>query len=101
MKIKNISNPVYASEDQLQIDCQIVFENDDGTTLGPFPFTASSNDVEDHGRLIYAQIKGGGFGKIAKYIAPKPLPSAPQPTLADLQAQLADLTAKIDAISKV
>jgi hypothetical protein len=33
------------------------------------PFTADANDVEAHGRLIFADIVSGKYGDIADYVA--------------------------------
>lgn len=37
-------------------------------TFGWIPFTASPNDIEDHGRAIYQACVNGQFGHIAPYI---------------------------------
>jgi transglutaminase-like putative cysteine protease len=34
------------------------------------PFTADPNDVEEHGRQIYAAAAAGQFGPVAPYVAP-------------------------------
>jgi len=33
------------------------------------PFGAMANDVEEHGRLLYARVIAGEFGPIAPYVA--------------------------------
>ena len=37
---------------------------------GWIPFTASPNDVEESGRLLYAEAIAGNFGPIADYVPP-------------------------------
>ena len=39
---------------------------------GWIPFSASSNDSEQHGRDLYAAAMAGDFGAIAAYVAPPP-----------------------------
>jgi hypothetical protein len=34
------------------------------------PFGAMANDVEEHGRLLYARVIAGEFGQIAPYVPP-------------------------------
>ena len=42
------------------------------TLSDPWPFMASPNDVEAHGREIYARAKAGEFGPVAAYLPPPP-----------------------------
>lgn len=49
------------------IDCDITTSQFGDETL---PFTAAQNDVEPHGRAIFAEIVGGAYGPIAEYVAP-------------------------------
>lgn len=37
---------------------------------GWIPFTADPNDVEEHGRQLYAEAYAGNFGPVAPYVAP-------------------------------
>lgn len=46
-------NPVYVTENNDRINCLITFTD---PNLGEVPFTASKNDVEQHGREIYQYI---------------------------------------------
>lgn len=39
-------------------------------TFGWIPFTASPDDVEDHGREIHAAAEAGDFGPISPYVEP-------------------------------
>jgi hypothetical protein len=76
------------------IDCEI-----EHPVFGWIPFTASPDDVEPHGREIYADLIASGA--VAVYVpvdAPTPPPPAP-PTLTELQAQLTALQAQITALT--
>jgi hypothetical protein len=64
MKI-NTRNPVWANADQTIIDCEI-----NHSTYGWIPFTASPDDVEAHGREIFASLTQG---EVAEYVPPTPL----------------------------
>jgi hypothetical protein len=44
------------------------------TLSDPWPFIASPDDVEAHGREIYAKAKAGEFGPVAAYLPPPPPP---------------------------
>ena len=67
--VEDIKNPVYVDETGDRIDCDVKFD-----TLPTYvPFTADKNDVEPHGREIYAQLVAGDWGPIAPYVPP-PLP---------------------------
>ncbi|MNG07263.1 hypothetical protein D3C84_905550 [compost metagenome] len=39
----------------------------------PVPFTASPDDVEPHGRWLFALARDGVFGPVAEYVPPTPL----------------------------
>jgi len=53
------------------IDCEITTSQFGDEVL---PFTASQNDVEEHGRSIFADIIAGSYGDIAAYVSPPPVP---------------------------
>ena len=53
----------------------------DHPVYGLIPFTASPDDSEEQGRLIYEEAKKGKFGTVAPYVAP------PAPTESELIAQ--------------
>lgn len=38
---------------------------------GLIPFTASPDDVEEHGRLIYEKAVAGEYGEVQPYVAPE------------------------------
>lgn len=64
MIITNIRNPRYSSAGNATIDVTLEL---DGETMD---FTASPNDVTDHGLDIYERAAAGEFGAIAAYVAP-------------------------------
>jgi hypothetical protein len=71
----SITNPMFATEDGSSIDC--ILEID--ALPAPVPFTASANDVEEHGRKIYADLIAGVYGAVGAYVAP-PEPEVVVPT---------------------
>lgn len=82
--VENITDPIFVSEDKTQIDCMVKFN----TVAVSIPFTARSNDCENHGREIYAAILAGQYGTIAAYTVPPELPKPKeiiQPASAGLQ----------------
>lgn len=42
----------------------------DHPAFGWIPFTASPDDVEPHGRDLYARAMAGEFGPVAEYVPP-------------------------------
>ena len=65
--VTSVANPVWANAAQTLINCQITVEQYPGEVL---PFTADPNDVEAHGRQIYADCIAGKYGPIGPYVAP-------------------------------
>ena len=55
------------------------------------PFTASSNDCEQHGRDIFAKALSGGYGIIAPYTAPV---VPPEVIAAKIKQQIANIESK-------
>jgi hypothetical protein len=64
--IISITNLVFSAPGQSMIDCMLQLD----VFPAPIPFTASSNDVEEHGRIIHAKILAGEYGEIAPYVPP-------------------------------
>jgi hypothetical protein len=61
------------------IDCEITTSQFGAEVL---PFTADQNDVEAHGRAMFADLVAGKYGPIAEYVPP----SEPvQPTIEGAQ----------------
>lgn len=68
--------PKYSRPDNSTIDLEI-----DHPVYGWIPFTASPDDVEAHGRELFARAEAGDFGDVAAYEPPPP------PTVDELAAQ--------------
>jgi hypothetical protein len=73
MQLEYAKTPVWANAEHTMIDLTIKWDGIDEE----YPFTASPNDVEAHGRAIYEQAAAGAFGEIAEYVAPPPLQPTP------------------------
>jgi hypothetical protein len=69
--LTSLKNPRWANAENTMIDCEITTSQFGDEVL---PFTASSTDVEAHGRAIFAAIVAGNYGEIAQYI---PVPVQP------------------------
>lgn len=65
--LTSVSNLRWSNMAHTTIDCQITTSQFGDEVL---PFTASQDDVEAHGRAIFADIVAGKYGTIAEYIAP-------------------------------
>jgi len=65
MDIVSVRNPQWADAANTRINMLVTFD-----PIGEVPFTASSDDVETHGILIYDRSIAGDFGPIAPYVAP-------------------------------
>jgi len=66
-KLTSLSNPRWVNSEHTAIDCEITTSQFGDEVL---PFTASENDIEPHGRALFASIVAGDFGPIAEYVAP-------------------------------
>ena len=66
-KLTSLTNLRWANLEKTQIDCEITTTQFGDEIL---PFTASINDVEQHGRDIFNAIVSGEYGTIADYIPP-------------------------------
>lgn len=62
-----LRNPVWVDAEHTAINCEIATTEFGNEML---PFTASPNDVEAHGREIFADIAAGKYGPIAEYVPP-------------------------------
>jgi hypothetical protein len=64
MNYSEVTAPLWANEESTAIDCMVTFDH-----IGqPVPFTASINDVAEHGREIFARAVAGEFGTVADYV---------------------------------
>lgn len=77
--LTSLSNPRWSNAEHTRIDCQITTSQFGDEVL---PFTADQNDVEAHGRAIFADIVAGTYGPVAEYVAP---PEPVQPTVEGAQ----------------
>lgn len=85
MKITNIRNPIYANSENTVINCEIQFENSEQW----LPFSASIDDVEEHGRMVFEAIQNGDTVVVADYVPPPaPEPQIPN-SITARQARLA------------
>lgn len=64
--LTSVSNPRWSNAEHTRIDCEITTSQFGDEIL---PFTADQNDVEPHGRGIFADIVAGKYGQIGEYIA--------------------------------
>lgn len=62
----SLTNPIWVNAEHTSIDCTITTSQFGDEKL---PFTANQNDVESHGRAIFADIVAGKYGAVAEYIA--------------------------------
>jgi len=93
LNFTNARTPKWANESNTLIDLVVRFSEIDED----LPFTASPNDVEEHGRDLFARAVAGEFGSIAAYVAPV-IVTPPAPTKEQLLAQLNALSAQIQAL---
>lgn len=73
--LTSLANPRWVNAENTAIDCEITTSQFGDKVL---PFTASPNDVEAHGRAIFAALIAGEYGPIAAYVPPiqEPGPAA-------------------------
>lgn len=63
IEILSVRNPQWANEDGSAINCWIRTN----TLIEEVPFSASPDDVEAHGREVYARCRSGEFGQVAPF----------------------------------
>ena len=63
----SVKNPRWVNAEQTMIDCDITTSKFGNEVL---PFTASSNDPEEHGRAVFADLVSGVYGEIAAFVPP-------------------------------
>ena len=61
--LTSVANPRWANAEQTVIDCEITTSQFGVEIL---PFSADANDVEPHGRAIFADLVAGKYGPIAE-----------------------------------
>lgn len=79
--LTSLNNPCWSNAEHTQINCDITTSQFGDEVL---PFTADQNDVEAHGRDIFASIVAGQYGPIGEYI-PLPESELEQPTVEGAQ----------------
>ena len=65
--LTSLTNPVWANLEHTAINC-LITTSQFGTEI--LPFTANQNDVEAHGRAIFADLVAGKYGAIGEYASP-------------------------------
>lgn len=65
--MEKITGPVWGDPAHTIINCMVTFAGFDDV----LPFTASADDIKEHGRKIFAACKRGDGGQIGEYI-PQP-----------------------------
>ena len=63
--LTSVKNPSWGDEAHTFINCIITTSQLGNEEL---PFTASPNDVEAHGRAIFADIVSGSYGPIGEFV---------------------------------
>tara|TARA_Y100001951_G_C11261521_1_gene252805 strand:- start:49 stop:483 length:435 start_codon:yes stop_codon:yes gene_type:complete len=76
IEIINVRNCKYAAENNSIIDCEAQFshifteDSEEVKTYEWLPFTANPNDVEKHGKELYANAVNGDYGSVTAYAHP-------------------------------
>jgi hypothetical protein len=94
MIIESVTSPSWADAEHTLIVCTVKVGHFDE----PVQFVASPNDIEAHGREIFADLVAGRYGEIAEYVAPPPPPPAPPVTKESLMRELSRIAAQIEAM---
>lgn len=63
--LTSLTNPIWANAEHTLINCVITTSQFGDEQL---PFTANQNDVESHGRAIFASIVAGEYGSIGEFV---------------------------------
>lgn len=64
--LTSLKNPVWIDKEHTAINCQITTSQFGDEIL---PFTASPNDSEEHGRIIFNNLIDGKYGPISEFKA--------------------------------
>ena len=67
--VVSAAEPQWVNTEQTAINLNVQFEHLDEKVV----FTASSDDIESHGRWLFAMACDGEFGPVAEYVPPTPL----------------------------
>lgn len=66
--ITNAMQPTWMNAEHTLLNLLVKFEH----LCGVVTFTASSTDIEPHGRLIFERAAAGEYGEVAEYAHPTP-----------------------------
>jgi hypothetical protein len=77
--LTSVANPRWENAEHTMINCNITTSQFGAEVL---PFSANQNDVEAHGRAMFADLVAGKYGPIAEYVPP---PEPVQPTVEGAQ----------------
>ena len=80
-QLTSVKNPSWANLEQTSINCEITTTQFGDEIL---PFTASQQDVEPHGRKIFADLVAGVYGPISEYVPPPPIQSTATPPTGEI-----------------
>jgi hypothetical protein len=67
MQFEYAKDPRWADAEHTMIDLTVRFVE----IPEDLPFTASPNDIEEHGRAIFAAAVAGEYGPVAEYVPPQ------------------------------
>lgn len=83
--VESVTNPIFGNAEGTAIYASVKFAEFNEA----HPFTATTWDSEEHGRLLHARILSGEFGPIGAYVPPAETPSPeatmPQPVVTGAQ----------------
>ena len=62
--INNVRNPKWINAEHTLLNCEVDFDELDEEYV---EFTANPNDIEEHGKQIYADCVAGNYGEIEEF----------------------------------
>ena len=68
--VVSVASPIYSAPDNSTIDCQVVFALDDGSEVGPWPYTANPDDPSPYALAVFETAQQMGP---APYVARPPV----------------------------
>ena len=67
IEILAVRNCKYVKADNSVIDCEAKFSHLGDSSQDWLPFTATNSDIEEHGRVIYANAEKGDYGTVTAF----------------------------------
>lgn len=64
LTLVDVKNPVWVNEEHTLIDCDLIVKDLDFS----LPFTASPDDIAEHGKEIFARLVAKEFGEISEFV---------------------------------